>query len=745
VTALEAPVLYERLPAVYREHDADGGFPLRALLAVIAEQAALVEQDVEQLLDDFFVETAQPRVLPLIAELVGNDLLYEASRIAPAATAETLFDDLAGTDLRPRLTVPLRADIAKTISYRRRKGTLPMLEELARDVTGWPAHAVEFFGLLGRTEHVDHVRAGGGWLDLRSPERADRIDRAFDEAAHTVDVRPPSTFEGWHGLDSIGLFLWRLRGYELVDVPARAADRAWRLHASALGNPAPLFSRWRREGDEAGLATELHVPGPIRHTRFHADLGGEGALYGPFQSSEASLHVVVNGTPVPREQIRCRQLVPWPAAQPTGSIVAVDVAAGRLAVGAGFGALTGVDVSYHYGFQGDLGGGPYDRGAWLVRGGPNTLRLAVTEGAADDPVAGRFGSVQAALAHWSSAEVGRPETIVTIRDSRAYALPASVTLHNERRLVIQAADGERPVLRTPTAGDPGLEIKVDVPPGEPDRGSELTLSGVVVEGHLNVSGDLGRLRLLHSTIVPGRRLSVNGLPQTTDVAVRARGFLGPEPINEQLRLEIAYSITGPLLIAPTAAGLWLLDSIADGLGGAAIRGPIHSSGEQPACPTVIERSTALGRVRVRSLTAVDSIVAGEAICERVQTGEVRGTFTIPGSRTPRRIRCQPDRAVEAAVRERERRAPKPTEAEVAAIRAEVEGWLAPTFTSTRYGRPGYAQLRVGCPAEIAAGAEDGSEMGAFSHLKQPQRESNLRLRLGEYLPFGLESGLIYVT
>ena len=34
-------------------------------------------------------------------------------------------------------------------------------------------------------------------------------------------------------------------------------------------------------------------------------------------------------------------------------------------------------------------------------------------------------------------------------------------------------------------------------------------------------------------------------------------------------------------------------------------------------------------------------------------------------------------------------------------------------------------------------------MGAFSHLKQPQR--NLRLRLGEYLPFGLEPGLIYVT
>ncbi len=33
----------------------------------------------------------------------------------------------------------------------------------------------------------------------------------------------------------------------------------------------------------------------------------------------------------------------------------------------------------------------------------------------------------------------------------------------------------------------------------------------------------------------------------------------------------------------------------------------------------------------------------------------------------------------------------------------------------------------------------------FASLKQPQRETNLRIRLEEYLPFGLEPGLIYVT
>ena len=71
-------------------------------------------------------------------------------------------------------------------------------------------------------------------------------------------------------------------------------------------------------------------------------------------------------------------------------------------------------------------------------------------------------------------------------------------------------------------------------------------------------------------------------------------------------------------------------------------------------------------------------------------------------------------------------------------------WLVPSFESDRYGRPEFAQLRRTCPVQIRTGAEDGSEMGAFCVLKQPQRESNLRLRLDEYLPVGLEAGLIYV-
>ncbi len=38
------------------------------------------------------------------------------------------------------------------------------------------------------------------------------------------------------------------------------------------------------------------------------------------------------------------------------------------------------------------------------------------------------------------------------------------------------------------------------------------------------------------------------------------------------------------------------------------------------------------------------------------------------------------------------------------------------FTSLRFGDPGYAQLSVVAPLEIAQGAENGSEMGSFSSL-----------------------------
>jgi hypothetical protein len=63
----------------------------------------------------------------------------------------------------------------------------------------------------------------------------------------------------------------------------------------------------------------------------------------------------------------------------------------------------------------------------------------------------------------------------------------------------------------------------------------------------------------------------------------------------------------------------------------------------------------------------------------------------------------------------------------------------------RYGRPDYCRLAVDGPEEIARGADDESEMGVYHDLYQPQRLANLRARLSEYMPAGMDAGIIFIN
>ena len=195
------------------------------------------------------------------------------------------------------------------------------------------------------------------------------------------------------------------------------------------------------------------------------------------------------------------------------------------------------------------------------------------------------------------------------------------------------------------------------------------------------------------------------------------------------------------------AGLWLLDSIVDGLGAIAVRGPFRGGAPRPSCPLHVERSTLLGRTRVRSLDAQrldlrrrGDLPAGSrraASARQLRAARLAHAAPLPLPARP---------AVEAALRERRRHEPQPDETERGASAPRIEvarraGLHLDALRAARRTRSCASARR----ARSRAGAEDGSELGAFSHLKQPQRESNLRIRLDEYLPFGLEPGLIYVT
>jgi hypothetical protein len=155
-------------------------------------------------------------------------------------------------------------------------------------------------------------------------------------------------------------------------------------------------------------------------------------------------------------------------------------------------------------------------------------------------------------------------------------------------------------------------------------------------------------------------------------------------------------------------------------------------GEAAGPDATFLRTTFFGAVTVREMTLASEVIFNQsARADRRQAGCVRFSSIATGSRTPRRYRCQPDLALEGVTG--------------AADRALIIARLRPIFTSVHYGDPAYAQLALNCALEIRTGAEDGAEMGAFHDLMQPQREANLKIRLEEYLPFGLIPGLIDVT
>src|SRR5207253_1565611 len=74
--SLDAAQLFALLPAAYRTRDAENGGALEALFAVMASQSAIVEDNIEQLYDDQFIETCAPWVIPYIGDLLGYNAIY---------------------------------------------------------------------------------------------------------------------------------------------------------------------------------------------------------------------------------------------------------------------------------------------------------------------------------------------------------------------------------------------------------------------------------------------------------------------------------------------------------------------------------------------------------------------------------------------------------------------------------------------------------------------------------------------
>jgi len=711
--SFDAQRIYDLLPAIYRLRDAERGGPLAALLGVIASEVAVLEEDLEQLYDDQFIETCAPWVVPYLGDVIGHRQLHG---VAPRVGSG-------------------RAEVAHAIGYRRRKGTAAMLEQLARDVTGWNARVVEFFELLATTQAMNHLRPNNSYApDLRQWEPLERLNSALESTPHTIDVRNIAVGDGKYNIPNIGILLWRLSAFALTGSPATklngdAADRRYLF--SPLGNDTPLFTRPETEDEVSHLAEAINVPEPISRRVLSARCSD---YYGP----QKSFSLRNGGQEVPLDQIIVCNLADdaggdWAHHPPendpaTGKVarIGVDPILGRIAFPASL-APDQPHVSFHYGFSAPLGGGEYPRADSFdseLQSSGGLVRVP-----ADKPTIAEA---------WNA--LGTNSGIVEITDSGRHRLATPIKLADKQRLEIRAANNCRPlvVLSAGVAISGGID-------------AEVLLNGLLIAGQeLRVpalDNHLSQLRLCHCTLVPGLGLKLDGQPQQPGV---------PSLVVESgdVTLEIDRCIVGSLRVVRTAA-VRIQDSIVDATAETELAYAGENDGQLGA-PLEVINSTIFGRVHTAALELASNTLfmarelTGQPLAEPVfsekrQSGCVRFSFLPAGSRVPRRFRCQPELAIEQALADAGRGVGSLSGMSRKQLAAQIRAGLAPSFTATRYGAPGYAQLRTSAPVEIRTGADDEAEMGAFHQLYQPQRVSNLLLRLNEYLRVGLEAGVFYAT
>jgi hypothetical protein len=579
--------------------------PLEALLAILAEQVAGLEENIEQLYDDQFIETCADWVVPYIADLVGHHPL--------------------DPQLQRRLG-SARAEVANTIRFRRRKGTAAVLEELAVNITDWDAAVVEFFLRLATTQYLNHLRHDNTTVDLRRVDQLEAVGTPFDRLSHTADARRIDTRGGRYNIPNVGIFLWRVKSWTLTDSPAARVD-ARRYLFSPLGANTQLFHAAERETEVTRLAEPLTVPLPITRRALRRELG---RLYGPGRS----LSIQVGSRVLTIDEVEACDLSdtgPDPEtsawAHSGQTKVAIDPVLGRIAFPSD--TTEPVLVTYYYGFTAALGGGEYDRTETEERPEPVREvprdRTTITEALSDVAGAGT----------------------VEIDGSGAHREAPALMAAADGRLVVRAANEVRPLL---DLGGSDLVV------GGGDSG-EVILDGLLISGGrvvvpAQVNGEpnrLQRLRLVHCTLVPGGRLTRAGLPGPAPTSV--------EVAASNVTVEIERCIVGGLRVTDESSAS-LSDSIVDSLGRTNVAyAATGGTGDDSGGPLTVDACTVIGKLRTAELRASNAIFhaalaesdtwSAPVIVERRQSGYVRYSAVPWNAQLPPRYNCQPRRHEDA--------------------------------------------------------------------------------------------------
>ncbi len=759
-----AEKLWQLVPEVYRNDDESGAF--RQLVELIGEEVAESRRSIDRLWEDQHIETGDDWAVPYIGALVNTRLV-------------------SAEDRRAR-----RVDVGNTIRYRRRRGTPDLLDTLARTMSGWDVILQEGFRRLARTRHrlepppralgLYTTTYEGGFADLRNPVGAEIEDSPFDEYFHTLDVRLLRGRDGRHGIRKLNFYLYRLRAFEMNDVdPVELTDpdglgflRSFTVDPS--GRDVPLFLRGEAGAieDKSRLSRanpictdpfEWQVTQAIRcrmlgHDAYRVTtsliLELESLPNPPLPSDNVALSLV-SGIRFESETAMRRRLIDFGAAigttppdwyvelvglsliDETGKAqlypaqvaiasAAADFPVERISAGnlsdlrchpEPAGAIAELLISpeqgrfasippdepadfepsvvrYHYGFSAELGAGPYPRPDIDI----TPLREAI------DGVVPDGGLLQG--------------DGLLISDNRSYDLTIEVGETLQDDAVITVGPQRRPFVRL--QGAVGSETQAVLVPdataqtfifdggwfaGQDPNGDiasgdtfDLVIDGAA--GNTENEYDFERVEIRFATLDPGGVRADGATIPPLRIFVRSR----------IRRLVLRRAISGPIIVEKEDAAdpsvieeLVICESIVDASQTSAGLAVSNAFGR-----VSLEGSTVFGDLYAAVLDASNSIVVGVVNVVNNQAGCFRFSATFSGAdvRLPPRYR-------------------------------DYVGRIPPAFfNSSKFGDPQYAQLSIVAPDSITTGAENGSEMGAFSHLLNPIRLNSIRAKVNEYGPAG---------
>lgn len=742
-----AEKIWALVPEVYRNVDGLAERPgrLRALVDILASQAAIARRSVDRLWADTHPDEADDWAIPYIGALIGARPVNALNRAAQ------------------------RANLARTILYRRRQGTVRLTELLADDIADWDAVASEGFLRVIRNWHMlDAAPQSGpitrspqwGYADLRNVRISDVLDMAHDDLSHFPDFRHHRGYSGRYGIPKVNLHIFRHYAFKLSGITPRLIE-AEHYTLDPSGRDVALYQPGVNTTDACSASREWEMRAPIPCRRLnsagfvpdisHAPAGLESLLapiYGRRFVTEAALIEAAtaalaadptppnaladsqaaeliaaamedasprrnllpggddescaialavaanaNDTPLGPEELYGANLAQWGVDHaPPGWVNAmVDPLLGRIRL---MNSLPGdrdlfVQKNY-YGTFWPVGAGTHDRASGLSDVGFTLLNTDNPDFTAL-PISGEF----------------------RFADSRTFTpvLPADGIITADGDLTLSTPNSERPFIEaTPSGGSltlraiaPDLTLTID--------GLWLSLLGAA-STTLSIDGSWAKVILRNFTLDPGgQRAAVAPAPPEAIPPVTLN-FSGA--IDE---IVIASCITGPITETVSAVDPCAVDTIiiCDSIIDASIAA-------EPAlllrnARASIDRCTVFGHLIAGALDASEIIVDGQVRVEDAQSGCFRFSAAADGGIVPQ--------AYESHF---------------------YTGGLPPTtFISTRFGDASYAQLSQVAPGDIRTGGESGTEMGAFNKALDPIKYTDLRNKLEEFMPINAIAQLVFET